>query len=86
MQVNRGLFEAAVAEKYLNGAQVSAGLKQMSGEAVTKGMRMQWFPDIGPLGGLAAGVPDDLVVDGMFGRMPLAPGNSQVSGLRRRLR
>ena len=62
-----------MAEQHLNGGQVCAGLKQMSGEAVTKGMRMQLFPDIGPLGGLAAGVPDDLRVDGMVGRMPLAP-------------
>ena len=74
MQVNRGLFEAAVAKQYLNGAQVCSGLEQMSGEAVPQGMRMQWFPDIGALGGLAAGVPDDLVVDWKVGRVPLAPG------------
>ena len=63
-----------MAEQHLNGAQIRAGLKQMSGEAVTKGMRMQSFLNMGTFGGLTAGVPDDLRVEGMVGRMPLAPG------------
>jgi hypothetical protein len=35
---------------------------------------MQGFLDIRPLGGFTAGVPDDLGVDGIGGRMPLSPG------------
>jgi hypothetical protein len=49
-------------------------LKQMRGEAVSQGMRMQRFLNIGTLGGLAAGVPDDLRVNGIVGGMPLTSG------------
>ena len=34
MQVNRGLFEIAMAEQDLNGSQVCSGLRQMSRETV----------------------------------------------------
>ena len=70
-----------MAEQYLNGAQVCAGLKQMSGEAVPQGMRMQRFLNIGALGGLAAGVPDDFFVNGIVGRMPLAAGGGEQASL-----
>jgi hypothetical protein len=34
MQINRRLFQVAVSEQHLDGAQVSAGFQQMSGKAM----------------------------------------------------
>src|ERR1039458_7452498 len=43
------------------------GLKQMGGEAMPQGVRMQRLADAGALGGFAASVPDNLVADGGIG-------------------
>jgi hypothetical protein len=38
MQIDRRLFQVAVPEQHLNGAQVGAGFKQMSGKAMAQGL------------------------------------------------
>ena len=38
MQIDRRLFQVAVPEQHLNGAQVGAGFQQMSGKAMAKGI------------------------------------------------
>ena len=40
VQVERGLFQVAMAQQHLDGAQIGAVFEQMSGEAVPQGMRM----------------------------------------------
>src|ERR1700722_17122866 len=74
MDINGGLLQIAVAQENLDGAQVGAGLQQMGGKAVTKGMRMKRFANAGAFGRLATGVPADPGADRMIGRMPLAAG------------
>ena len=69
MQVDGGLFQIAVAQQDLNGAQIGAGFEQMSGKAVTQRVGMNLFLDAGPLGGLLAGVPDGFRVDGPVAAM-----------------
>src|SRR6204780_5942390 len=49
MDINGGLLQIAVAEENLDGAQVGAGLQQMGGKAVTKGVRMKRFANAGAL-------------------------------------
>ena len=66
MQIDGGLFQIAVAQQDLNGAQIGACFEQMSGEAVTQRVAMDLFLDAGSLGGLLAGVPDGLGVDGLI--------------------
>ena len=75
-----------MAEQYLNGAQVSAGLQQMSGEAVTKGMGMQRFLILARSAASRQACQTTLSSMGLSAVCHLPPGNSQVSGLRRRLR
>jgi hypothetical protein len=67
VDVNHRLAQVGVAEQQLDGAQVGAGFEQMCGEAVSKSVRMQRLVDSGALGGFPAGVPDDLVADGVIG-------------------
>ena len=62
MQIDGGLFQIAVAQQDLNGAQIGACFEQISGEAVTQRVGMDLFLDAGSLGGLLAGVPDGLGV------------------------
>ena len=40
MQIDRRLFQVAVPEQHLNGAQVGAGFQQMSGKAMAQGVWM----------------------------------------------
>lgn len=40
VQINRGLFNVAVTQQYLNGSQVCTVFKQVCGEAMAKGVRM----------------------------------------------
>jgi hypothetical protein len=40
MQIDGRYFEVAMAEQYLNRAQVGAGFKQMCGETMSQGVRM----------------------------------------------
>lgn len=47
MDIHGSLLQIAVAEENLDGAQVGAGLQQMSRKAVTKGMRMKRFANAG---------------------------------------
>ena len=71
-----------MAEQQLNGAQVGAAFEQMRGEAMAQRVRMQRLVDAAALGGFPAGVPDDLVADGVIGGVPAAAGNSHTAGLR----
>jgi hypothetical protein len=69
MQIDGGLFQIAMAQQDLNGAQIGAGFQQMSGEAVTQRVGMNLFLDAGSLGGSLAGVPDGFGVDGPIAAM-----------------
>ena len=79
MDVNHGFAQVGVAEQQLDGAQVGSGFEEMSGEAVAKSVRMQRLVDSGAFGGFPAGVPDDLVADGVIGRVP-ATAREQPNG------
>lgn len=74
MDVDSGLLQIAMAEKHLDSPQVGAGLQQVRGEAVAKGVRMKCFADARAFGGFAAGVPADPGADGVICGMSLAPG------------
>jgi len=65
VDVNHGFAQVGVAEQQLDGAQVGSGFQKMSGEAVSKSVRMQRLVDSGAFGGFPTGVPDDLVADGI---------------------
>ena len=53
MQVDGGLFQIAVAQQDLNGAQIGAGFEQMSGKAVTQRVGDEPFSGCRPAGRLA---------------------------------
>ena len=74
MNVDCGLLQIAVAEEHLDSPQVGAGLQQMRGETVTKGVRMKCFADAGAFGCFAAGVPADPGADRVIPGMSLASG------------
>src|ERR1041385_3672333 len=62
MQVDQGVFELAMSQKYLDGAQVSASLQQVSREAMPQGVRGDMFLDARAPSGFLARFP------GRFGR------------------
>jgi hypothetical protein len=43
VQIDRGLFEIAMSEQYLDRAEISTGLEQVCREAVPQGMGMNVF-------------------------------------------
>ena len=78
MEIDGGLFQVAMAEQKLNGAQIGAGLEQMRGKAVPQRVRVDVFADAGAFGGFAAGMPHDLGRDGLVGGVPaLPPGTAR---------
>src|SRR6202007_2230611 len=80
MQVDRGFLQIVMPEQDLNGAQIGAGVEQMSGEAMTQGMRMDGFLKAGTPSRLLAGVPRCFGVDRVTGRMPAVAGKEPVAG------
>ena len=58
MQVDGSDLEIAMAEQYLNGAQVGSGFEQVCGETMPQGMRMDLsLLKAGAFGGDLAGSP-----------------------------
>ena len=80
MQIDGGLFQIAVAQQDLNGAEIGAGFEQVSGEAVTQRVGMNLFLDAGSLGGFPAGVPDGFGVDGLITAMVAVAGKQPGAG------
>src|SRR4051812_33446308 len=80
MQVNRGLFEIAMAEQDLDGSQVCSGLQQMSREAVPQSVRMNVSAEPGTFGGFPARLPHHFAADWPLARMPAVAG--EQPGLR----
>ena len=66
------------AQEQVNGAQVSAVLKQVVSETVAKGVGMDPILEAGVLGSSLAGIPHCFGGDGMRGGMP-APARDKIS-------
>ena len=82
MQIDRGLFQIAMPQQHLDGAQVSTGFEQMRGKAVAQSMGMDVLVlKAGAFGGLLTGVPENLGGDGMTRRMPSVAGKQPLGGL-----
>ena len=82
MQIDRCLLQVAMAQQYLDGAQVGAGFEQMCGKAVAQRVRMDVLVlKTGAFGGLLTGMPDDLGGDRMTRRVPSVAGKQPVGGL-----
>jgi hypothetical protein len=78
MGVNHRGLDACVAEQFLDGTNIIAGLKQVSGERVPKAMGGRTFGDASPASGLA-----DFTRYGSFVKMvPPAPSRSRINGNR----
>ena len=71
VQVDRRLFQIAMAQQHLDGAQVGTGFEQMRGKAVAQsvGMDVLMFK-AGAFGGLLTGTPQDLGGDRITCGMP----------------
>src|SRR5260370_9808265 len=64
MQVDGGLFEIAMAQQDLKGAQMRSCFEQMRGEAVAQRVRVYGFLESGPSSGSFTGMVDRLGSDG----------------------
>ena len=75
MKIDRGLFEIAMAEEHLDGAQVGPSFQHVRGKAMTQSVGMD-VPVLktGSFGGVPAGQPDNLGVDGMARGAPASTG------------
>lgn len=61
MQIDGGYFKVAMAEQYLDGAQVGAGFKKMSRETMSQSVGMNApVVEAGAFGSDLAGRPEDL--------------------------
>ena len=81
MQIDRGLFQIAVAQQQLDGAQVGAGFEQVSGESMTQSVGMDALVlKTGAFGGLLTGGPEDLGGNRIVCRMPSVAGEQPVGG------
>src|ERR1700726_5146036 len=63
MQVHGGLFQIAMAQQNLNGADIRARFEEMRGEAVAQSVRVQIFLDARSLSGFLARIPNRFRVD-----------------------
>jgi len=75
MKIDRGLFEIAMSQQHLDGAQVGSGFQQVRGKAMTQSVRMD-VPVLktSSFGGVPAGPPDNLGVDGTARGAPASTG------------
>ena len=80
MQVDCRFLQIVMPEQDLNGPQIGAGLQQMSGKAMTQGMRMDGFLEASTPSRLLTGVPSRFAVDRMTGSMPAIAGKESVAG------
>src|SRR5208282_4107845 len=65
MQVDGGLFQIAMAQQDLNGAEIGTRFEQMSGEAVAQRVRMNSFLEVRALGGFMTRMPNGFRIDGL---------------------
>src|SRR5689334_11705617 len=63
VHVNQGVFEIFVTEQDLKGTEIGAGLIEMSGKTVTKGVGMNAFLEAGALRSFPTRVPNGFRVD-----------------------
>ena len=79
VQIDRGLFEIAMTEQDLDGAQIGSGFEQVRREAVPQGMRMD-VPVLKASAnrGLLAGCPEHLGGDRTARRMPPVAGKQPL--------
>jgi hypothetical protein len=75
VQVNRGLFEVTMSQQHLDGAQIGSAFEHVRGKAMTQSVGMD-VPVLktGSFGGVPAGQPDNLGVDGMARGAPASTG------------
>ena len=66
MQIDGGVFQVRMAEKQLNGSQISTGFQVVRGKTVAQRVRSDFFLDAGTNGGSLTGVPNRLVGDGLL--------------------
>ena len=64
MQVDGGLFQIAMAQQDLNGAEIRTRFEEMCGEAVAQCVRVQVFLDARSLSGFLARIPNCFCIDG----------------------
>src|ERR1700675_2746962 len=83
MEVDGGLFEIAMAEQDLNGAQIRARLEKMRGEAVAQRVGMDLFLDARSLGSFLTGVPRCFRIDGLIIVVPTVAWKQPCAGLSR---
>ena len=84
VEIDGGLFEVAMTEQDLDGAEIRSSLQQMGRKAVPQGVRMDMLMlETSTQCGLLTRCPSTLVVTGWFDVCHLLPGNSQRVGLRR---
>src|SRR5215472_14092359 len=65
VEVNRRLFQIAVTERQLDGAQVRSRFEQVCGKTMSQSVRVNPFFQAGALGGRRTGVPDGGGDDGL---------------------
>src|SRR5205814_7408029 len=70
MQVERGLFQIAMTEQQLDGAQIGSRFEQMSGKAVPQSVRMDLISQSGSCSSFPTSLPDDLAGNGPFPGVP----------------
>ena len=75
MKIDRGLFEIAMSQQHLDGAQIGSAFEHVRGKAMPQSVGMD-VPVLktGPFGGVPAGQPDNLGVDGTARGAPASTG------------
>jgi hypothetical protein len=74
VQVDGGLFQIAMPQQDLNGAQIRTGLKQVSGEAMPQSVRVNFFLDTRSLGSRLARLPGHFGIDRVIRGVPAIAG------------
>src|SRR3984957_2468177 len=81
-QVDRRLFQIAMPQQHLDGAQVGPGFEQMRGKAMTEGVGMDVLVlKASAFGRFLTSGPEHLGGDRMTPRMPSVAGKQPVCGL-----
>ena len=81
VEVNRRLFQIAVTEQQLDGAQVRSRFQQVRGKTMSQSVRVNPFFQAGTLGGRRTGVPDGGGDDGFRSVMPAPSREKPYLGL-----
>src|SRR5690349_15683155 len=80
VKIDGGLFQVAMTEQQLDGAQVSAGFQQMSSEAMAQRVWMDVFvSQAGTNGSAMTSQPDDVGRDRVLGCVPAATGKQPLA-------